>query len=313
MRAATVARYGGPEVVAITDQPAPVPRAGQILVRIRAASLNPLDSKLRSGALRRVMPLPLPAILGFDLAGEVEAVGPGVTGFSIGERVYGRIDAKKGGTHAERAVIAARVLDRVPERLSFEQAAALPLTGMTAVQGLRLLQLRQGDRLLVNGAAGGVGVHAVQIGRAIGATVIGVASGSSAPLVTRLGATRVLDYTRGELQATTERFDTIFDVMTNRPWPEMSRLLTSSGRYVTTGFSMNLALQYVLGRLTSRRRIHFVVSRADGALMRELSGFVKRGELEPVIDSTWPLDRMREAYERLDAGHVHGKVVITVP
>lgn len=312
MRAAIVTRYGPPEVVVVAERAKPSPEAGQVLVRVRAASLNPLDAGLRSGGLRRVMPLGLPAILGFDLAGEVAALGAGVTAFREGDRVYGRIDARTGGAHAEFAVAGASVLDRIPPRLTFEQAAALPLTAMTSVQALRLVKLGSGDRLLVNGAAGGVGVSAVQIGRAWGATVVGVASGPSAPLVQRLGAERVIDYTRGELAATKERFDVIFDTVHALARREITRLLTRRGRYVTTGFSPGLAIRSVLGRVLPGRRYAFVISRADGALMREVSQLVEQGTLEAVIDATYPLERIREAYEHLETGHAHGKVVIAI-
>jgi NADPH:quinone reductase-like Zn-dependent oxidoreductase len=315
---AAVARaYGPPEVIELRERPAPAVGPAEVRVRVRAASLNPLDAKLRAGALRPFLRLRFPAVLGFDLAGEVEAVGARVRGFSPGERVYGRSGARTGGTHAELASVAAGVRDRVPARLSFEQAASLPLTGMTAIQALRdVAGLRAGQRLLVHGAAGGVGVAAVQVGRALGATVTGVASGGSASLVARLGAARVLDYTRGDLERETDRYDVILDAVANRPWPDFARILAEGGTYVTTGFTPSLALRAALGRLRrpwSRPRVRLVVSRADGGLMRALSGYVERGALEPVIDSVWPLARIRDAYRRLETGHAHGKVVVTIP
>ncbi|HEX7121832.1 MAG TPA: NAD(P)-dependent alcohol dehydrogenase [Gemmatimonadaceae bacterium] len=313
MRAATIDRYGPAEVVSIATLPAPPPGEGQVLVRVRAASLNPLDSALRSGALRRVMPLRFPAVLGFDLAGEVEATGPGVTSFRVGERVYGRIDARTGGTHAELAVVAANVLDRIPDRLTFEQAAALPLTAMTAVQAFGLIGLDAGDRLLVNGAAGGVGVYAVQIGRAMGASVTGVCSGASASLVQRLGAVRVIDYTRGELATERQQFDVVFDVVAKLSTRDARRLLAKRGRYVTTGISPAVAVRSILGRFLPGRRWTFVMSRADGELMRQVSRLVSDGALDPVIDSTFPLERIQDAYARLETGHAHGKVVVQVP
>lgn len=314
MLAAVVRRYGPPEVVEVEQFPGPMPAAGQLRVRVRAASLNPLDTKLRSGGLRPFLRLRFPAVLGFDLAGEVEALGPGAQGFAIGERVYGRTDARTGGTHAELAVVATGVLDRIPANVSFAQAASLPLAGMTALQALRDASgLRGGQRLLVNGAAGGVGSLAIQIGRALGAEVTGVCSGAASDVVTRLGATRVLDYTRGDLARDAGPYDVILDTVTNRSYRDFARLLGPRGVYVTTGISIGLALRATLGRIWSAKRVRFLVSHADGALMRALSEMVTAGRVSPVINSTFSLENVRDAHRRVETGHVHGKVVLTIP
>ena len=312
MKAAIVRRYGPPSNVRIEDVSEPAVKPDQVLVRVRAASINPLDAKLRAGSLRWVMPLAFPAVLGFDFAGEIERLGAAVVGWSTRERVYGRTDARTGGTHAERAAVGSDVIDRMPSGLSFDQAASLPLAAMTAVQALRHVKLVPGDRLLVNGAAGGVGSAAVQVGRAMGATVTGVCSSHGVPLVERLGA-RVLDYTKGELARTTERFDVALDTVFGAPPPDLMRVLAVRGRYVTTGFSAGLLLRSAVARLWSRRRFAFVISRAEGALMRRVSEMVIAGELIPVIDSTLPLARIGEAHERIEQGHTHGKIVVTIP
>lgn len=311
MKAAILRRYGPPAVVEIGERPDPAPGPGQMRVRVRAASINPLDAKLRAGTLRFVMPLRFPAVLGFDFAGEVDALGPEVAGWSDGERVYGRIDARTGGTHAELAVVQAAVVDRMPQALSFEEAASLPLVAMTAIQALTQAQLAAGERLLVNGAAGGVGSAAVQVGRAMGARVTGVCSSRSAPLVASLGA-RVLDYTRGELDETEESFDVILDTVFNAPTDAMELILADGGRYVTTVFSPMTALRGIFSRLSPEPHVAFVSSRADGGLMREVSGLVAAGQLVPVIDSIVPLAQIAAAHERLENGHLRGKVVITI-
>jgi alcohol dehydrogenase len=310
--AALADRYGGADAVRIGETPEPR-RDGQVRVRVRvrATSLNPLDAKLLAGSLRPFLNLRFPAILGFDLAGEVESADD-TSGFQVGERVYGRIDRTTGGTHAELAVVGASVLDRIPAALSYEQAAALPLVGMTALQALRdIARLRPGQRLLVNGAAGGVGSHAVQIGRALGAQVAAVVSPDAAPLAHRLGAEPVV--AKSGIEALAPGFDVVFDTVFSRPYRDFVRLLGERGIYVTTGFSPAVALRSVLGRLVSTRRVAFVISRADGGLMRDLSALVSAGRLEPVIDSTWPLGRIRHAYARLEAGHLRGKIVVTIP
>jgi alcohol dehydrogenase len=316
--AAVASRYGTPYVVRVLEIPSPTPGPGEVRVRVRAASLNPLDSKLRTGALRPFMRLSFPVVLGFDLAGEIDVVGPDVRRFAAGQRVYGRTDRKTGGTHAQLAVVAESVLDSIPEGLPFEQAAALPLTALTALQALRdEAQLRSGQRLLVNGAAGGVGVAAIQIGKAMGAVVTGVTGPQSGAMVARLGAARVIDYTRDDLSPSTGRYDAILDAVANLPWRSAERLLEERGVYMTTGFSVRLAARGAWRRLWRRvrqkRQIRVIVSRADGDLMRALSGFVSRGHVEAVIDSVWPLDRIADAYARLETGHAHGKVVLIIP
>lgn len=283
MKAAVLRRYGRASEVEIANLPQPTAGHGKLLVRVRAASLNPLDCKLRSGALRRVMPLSFPAVLGFDFAGEVEEGAPG---WSRGERVYGRTDAKTGGTHAEFAVVDAGVIDRIPAALSFEQAASLPLVACTAIQALRQAGLAKSERLLVIGA-GGVGSVAVQVGRAMGAIVSTLAPAAG-------------------------RVDVVLDTVFPGPHDEVIRMLDRAGRYVSTGFSMKLLLRVVLGRFWSRQRFGFVISKADGELMRETSRLVAAGQLAPVIEATYPLERIGEAHAHLERGHMRGKIVVTV-
>ncbi len=310
MKAAIVRRYGDATGVEIAEIPDPVPGPHQVLIRVRASSLNPLDVKLRAGDLRWVMPLRFPAVLGFDLAGEIEALGAGVSGWSTGEPVYGRTDARTGGAHAERAVVGASVIDRIPAGLGFEEAASLPLVAMTALQGLRQAAVKAGDRVLINGAAGGVGCAAVQIARAMGAQVSGVCGGDAADLIARLGAS-VVDYSTGDLGRLRQRFDVILDAVRSDLTPELERVLEPRGRYVSTGFSPRLLLRKTFGRLWSGRRFDFIMSKADGESLREVSAMVADGRLKPVIDSTFPLSRAADAHAKADRGHLRGKIVLT--
>jgi NADPH:quinone reductase-like Zn-dependent oxidoreductase len=281
MKAALIRAYGAP--IEIADVQRPAPGSGQLLVRVRAASLNPLDAKLRSGALRRLLPLKFPVVLGFDFAGEVEE---GARGWSRGDRVYGRTDAKTGGTHAEFAVVGASVVDRIPERLSFEEAASLPLVACTAIQALRQARLAPGERLLVIGA-GGVGSVALQIGRAMGAVVSAMAPAAG-------------------------RVDVVLDTAFSSPTADTLRMLDRAGRYVSTGFSISLLRRRLLAMFLSRRRFDFIVSRANGELMREVSRLVTARQLAPVIEASFPLERIAEAHARLGRGHLRGKIVVTV-
>ena len=280
MKAAVIRRYGPASEIEVAELPQPAAAPGKLLVRVRAASLNPLDVKLRSGSLRRVMPLKFPAVLGFDFAGEVEE---GAAGWERGDQVFGRTDAKTGGTHAEFTVVDPGVVVRMPESLSFEQAASLPLVACTAIQALRQAGLEKGERLLVIGA-GGVGSVAVQVGRAMGALVGDEAEGA---------------------------FDVILDTAHNAPTDETLSKLERHGHYVTTGFSPKLLLRLALGRFSSRR-FGFVISKANGALMREVSRLVAAGQLVPAVEATYPLERIAEAHARLERGHMRGKIVIQV-
>jgi NADPH:quinone reductase-like Zn-dependent oxidoreductase len=293
------------------DVPAPTAAPGQIVVRVKAASLNPLDIKLRTGALRPFLRLHFPAILGFDFAGEVVEVGPGTQGWATGDAVYGRTDAKTGGTHAELVAVSGSVIDRMPAHLSFVEAASLPLAAMTAIFALRKAHLRPGQRLLVNGAAGGVGSMAVQVGRALGAAVTGVCATDAVQMVAGLGAS-VLDYRKGEVARAAERFDVMLDTVSSNP-RRLHHLLGARGTYITTGFSVGVAIHATFGRLYSTQRTGYLVTRADGELLRVLSGHVRAGQLVPIIDSTFQLDDVVAAHERAERGHARGKIVLTVP
>jgi NADPH:quinone reductase-like Zn-dependent oxidoreductase len=291
--AAVADRYGGPEVLSVREVPdLPAPPSGRVLVRVRAASLNPLDAKLRAGALRPFGRLRFPAVLGFDLAGEVVAAGPGVERLAVGDRVYGRIDGGQGGTLAQFALVDAAVLDRVPDALEWTQAAALPLVTMTVLQAFDLVRLAAGQRLLVHGSTGGVGSAAVQIARAIGADVTEVPRGAPAP---------------------SSRFDVLFDATGRMPWDAVRVRLAAGGAFVTTGFTPAIGARRLLGALRAGPRVRFVVSRADGALMRRVGALVERGALVPVVDSTFALADVGDAFRRLESGRARGKVVVQLP
>ena len=313
MKAAVADRYGAAGVIEIRDVPVPEPGPGQVRVRIHASSLNPIDHKLREGSLKVFLPLRFPAILGLDLAGVVDAAGPDVTEWKAGDRVYGRLDRPTGGAHAQFAVVSSAVLDRIPEKLDFEEAAGIPLAGMSALQALReAAGLKAGQRLFVVGATGGVGVFAVQIGRAMGASVTAMVSTHGLDLARRLGALGFVDYSRGEFERHGELHDVVFETSGRRSFGELARLLAPKGAFVTTGFSPEIALRILLSKVEVGPRVHAVMSRPDGALLRTLSAWVSEGKLRPVIDSTFPLECIREAYAKLETGHPLGKVIVTI-
>jgi NADPH:quinone reductase-like Zn-dependent oxidoreductase len=228
MRAAVTEAFGGVDRIVVRELPKPVPAAGEVLLRVRAASMNPLDCKLRAGSYRLLFRVKPPVVLGFDVAGEVEATGPGVTSLRPGEAVFGEL--KRPGSHAEYAVAEAAFLLPMPTRLSFEEAAAIPMAGMSALQLLRdEARLREGQRVLLNGAGGGIGSFATQLAKVRGATVTAVASARNQELLRGLGADECLDYALEDFTRRESAFDAILDLVPNRSFPACRRALAPGG------------------------------------------------------------------------------------
>lgn len=330
MRAAIQESYGGPEVLRVAEVPAPRPddlAAGEVLVRVVAAGMNPLDAKLRSGDFRLLMPARMPLTLGFDLAGVVEAVGDAVRRFSPGDRVYGMSEERHGGTHAELVVASEDVLDQIPAGLSFVQAAAVPLAALTALQGLRDKgRARTGERVLVLGGSGGVGHFAVQVARVLtesdgraDALVGAVAGPDNQELLAALGAGRTLDYSREQFHDTGERWDLIFDCAPHGAASSFTvarRALTDDGVYVALLPSPGLMVWWLGTRLArpfgGQRRAEVMMVRSDGGDLAYLSSLIEAGALEPRVSEVFPLEEIARAHEAVASGHARGKVVVAL-
>jgi NADPH:quinone reductase-like Zn-dependent oxidoreductase len=310
VRAARYDRFGPPEVVEVREVPAPVPARGEIRVRVRAAALNPKDVLTRSGRFRLLSGRRFPRGVGLDLAGEVDALGPGADGFAPGDPVLGMLPGWMGGTCAELACVPAASIARAPPGIGFPGAAALPLAGLTALQALRDLgRLGPGDRACVNGAAGGVGSLAVQIARNLGAKVTAVARASNRSFCEDLGADEVVAHDESDVFAGGRRFDVFFDAFGNRSYPQARRSLTPRGAYVTTVPRGTLLLDAVLTTF-GPRRARLVAVRADGRDLALLAGWAEGGLLRPVLDLVLPLDRIVEAMRRVETRRARGKVVL---
>ena len=313
MRAMIYRAYGGPEKLELTDLPRPVPRAGEVLVRVLACGVNPVDWKRAGGAMRLIMPVSLPAVPGFELAGEVVEVGPGVAGFPAGTRVHARI-SNKGGAAAELAVVGADTLVPVPAGMDSGEAAGLPLAGMTALQGLRdrgglpLQGARQ--RVLVVGASGGVGHLAVQIAHAAGATVVGVCSGRNAALVASLGADEVVDYAKEDAYRGLAPFDLVLDCVAGDAAPWLPRL-GAGGRYASVSPGVGTFLRSALNVFASKSVLP-VMLKSNAADLRVLDGLVEAGKLRVVVDGRFPLEGLARAWERSLSGRAVGKIVVEV-
>ena len=323
MKAIVIDRFGTPDVLRLEEVPTPVPADDQVLIRVRASSVNPYDWHYLTGLPRLFRPAfgvrrPKYRILGADLAGQVEAVGRAVAGFRPGDEVYGQVAA---GAFAEYAVAAEGQIAPKPANLTFEEAAAVPLAGFTALQAVRDQgKVQPGQRVLVNGASGGVGTLAVQIAKAFGAEVTGVCSTANVDLVRSLGADHVVDYTREDFAAGTRRYHFLFDNVGNRKLSEYRRALEPKGMYLAShGQAENrwlgpvgfLARMTVVSPFVSQRLASFVSqpSRADLLALKDM---IEAGSLKPVVDRAYPLSQVADAFRHLEQWHVRGKVVITV-
>jgi NADPH:quinone reductase-like Zn-dependent oxidoreductase len=311
MRAAVTEAFGGIDRVAVRDLPKPVPGPGEVLVRVKAAAMNPLDCKLREGKFRLIFRVKPPFVLGFDLAGEVEAVGPGVARLRPGDAVFGALS--RPGAHAEYAVAGEELLLPKPSRLSFEDAAALPAAAMSALQALRDdAGLREGQRVLLNGAGGGIGTFAIQIAKARGARVTAVASARNQDLLGELGADECLDYAREDFTRREAAFDVILDLVPNRSFPECRPALAAGGTYVTTlpGPGPFFWRALTVLPLFGGRRCRALMLRPKRRDLEEIVQFIEEGKLRSVVGDVFPLDAIREAHVRMQSGHARGKIVV---
>jgi NADPH:quinone reductase-like Zn-dependent oxidoreductase len=320
MKAVVIDGYGGSEKLTLRELPDPDPPGpGQILLKVRAAGVNPLDWKIRKGSMRLLMPAKFSLILGFDVAGEVLEIGPEVTRFQPGDAVFGGVDViRQGGSYAELALAREAALAMKPSSLSFEEAAAIPMAALTALQALRDKgELVAGEDVVVNGASGGVGHFAVQIARALGARVTAATSAKNLEFVRGLGAHEVIDYEEEDFAGRDQTWDVIFDAVAKYTYPDCEPVLARDGGiFVTTLGGPRLMIWIgvtALGGLFGQRkraRLVIIKYRAEGLAF--LARLVEQGKLRPEIQKVFALEEIREAHELSETGHVRGKVVVTV-
>ncbi len=312
MKAALFDRYGGSDVLRIGDVPMPRLRAGEALVRVRAAALNPKDVLVRMGKLPFLVGgVGFPRRVGFDWAGEVVALGAPDPRARVGEALYGMIQSSRAGACATFASVRLGECAPKPASLDFEQAAAIPLAAQTALQALRdLARTKAGDRVLVNGASGGVGVFAIQLARDLGARVTTTSSASNLALCEELGAAVALDYAKDDaLRA--GPYDVIFDVFGNRPFAQARRALAPRGTYVSTVLRGHVLAAHAR-TLVSAQRARLVLVRSRRRDLDHLAELVAAGRLRPIVDRTFDLADIRAAEDRVGTKHARGKVVVRV-
>ena len=323
MKAMVRHRFGSPDVMQLEECPKPTPGEHEVLVRIRAAAANPADWHILRGDpwLMRLIGFglvrPKHRILGADIAGTVEAVGRSVKRFTPGDAVFGDLVSSGWGAFAEYACVQEGALAPKPENLTFEQAAAVPLAALTALHGLRDAgRIRSGQRVLINGASGGVGTFAVQIAKSFGAEVTGVASTKNLGLVRSLGADRVLDYTQGDFTRRDERYDLILDAAAFRPVRDSLRALTPSGTYVLVGGDFrHFPSATLLGAWLwafGHQRIRTLNSRPNLDDLLFVKQLIEAGKVVPVVGTRYCLSEVPDAMREIELGHARGKLVIAM-
>ena len=313
MKAVIINKYGGNDVVEITEMPEPVPGPHDVLIRVRAAGINPVDWKIRSGMLKFFTGSRFPMVLGRECAGEIAGVGSRVTRFRKGDAVVAHPGIRSLGTYAQYVCSPEGTTFPKPHTVGFEEASTLPIAGLTALQSLRDLgRIVPGAKVLVNGASGGVGHFAVQIAKIFGAHVTGVCSGANADLVRGLGADRVIDYTSGDFVLTGDRYDIIFDAVAKRTFGECRKALLPGGVYVTTLPAAAVMLNQYLTGLFTAKQARTVMVKLNAADMDWMKTQIEAGRIRIVIDKAYPLDQVREAFAYSESGRAKGKVVLTV-
>lgn len=323
MKAIVYYTYGSPDVLKLEEIAIPTPKEGEVLIKIHAVSANPLDwhlmrgepflARLNAGLLKPKSPM-----LGADVAGVVEAVGSGVTEFRPGDEVFGDVFGKELGGFAEYVVAPERMVALKPTNLSFEEAAAVPVAAFTALQGLRKGEIQAGQRVLINGAAGGVGTFSVQIAKAFGAEVTGVCSTRNVEMVRSIGADHVIDYTLADFTRNGQQYDLILDNVGNYAPSDLKRALSPNGRCVIIGFtSLGLLFQgMLLGPLMtmmgSQKISNMGTAKSNKADLLFIKELLESGKVTPVIDRRYPLAETADAIRYLETGHARAKVVITI-
>ncbi len=315
MKAAVVEKYGPADVLHIKEVEQPRIKPDFILVRNHAASINPIDFKVRRGDLKVITGFRKPrvGILGYDVAGEVLETGEKVTGFSKGDQIYAHISVKHGGANAEYVAVPAQAASLKPANLSFEEAAAVPLAALTAMQALRDKgNIGPGEQVLINGASGGVGVFAVQIAKAFGAAVTAVCGPKNTELVQSLGADAVIDYTKEDFTKSNESFDIIFDVVANKSFPACKQALKPDGIYITTIPTPAIIASILLTSLLPGKKARSVMVKSSGKDLQILKELIEDEKVQVVIDRTFPLSQIAEAHRYSEAGHTRGKNVLII-
>ncbi|HEV3333545.1 MAG TPA: NADP-dependent oxidoreductase [Bryobacteraceae bacterium] len=308
MKAVRLHEYGGPEVLRYEDVPRPEPAEGEVLVKVHATSVNPVDWKIRAGYMKGFLDYSLPLIPGWDLSGVVESTGPGVTDWRPGDEVYSRPDISRNGSYAECITVKAQELGRKPKSIDHAKASAIPLAGLTAWQALfDAAGLSAGQRILIHAAAGGVGTYAVQLAKWKGAYVIGTASERNHAFLRELGTDETIDYNKTPFEKVVRDVDVVLDTMSGETRQRSWQVLKKGGILVS-----------ILGPPSAQDAATYGVRGAgvfvqpNRAQLEEMAKLVDAGQLRPIVEEVLPLKEAARAHEKNQTLHTRGKLVLQV-
>ncbi len=313
MKTAIINSWGTPDVFEIKETKRPEPNDDQVLIKVFASSINPVDWKHRLGNHKYMLGAPFPITLGYDVAGEVAAVGNNITRFKIGDKVFGDLDKKYGGGLAEFAVGNEHCFALVPANNSMEVMAAYPLVTLTALQALRDKALvSAGKTVLINGASGGVGHIAVQIATILGASTIAVASTRAQKMVESLNCTSFIDYKKNDVLSINEKLDVFFDVIGNYSFLQTKHLLKPGGIYISTLPRPKIVVHKLLQPFSNGKKVKAILRKHSAADMDQIAQWVEEGKLQVVIDKQFDLDHIAEAHSYSESGKTLGKSVVLI-
>ena len=313
MKAAIITSYGSPEQFKIQDISKPDIQDNEILIRVKASSVNPVDWKIRKGNLKLILGSKFPIVLGYDASGEVVETGKSVSKFKKGDQVYSRLDRKYGRAYAEYAASTEKTFALKPEKISFEEAAAIPLAALTALQALRdKCRLKKGDCVLLNGASSGVGHFALQIVKEFGGISTAVCSGNHKKMLDELKPDYFIDYTKINFKDSQEKYDIIFDVVGMESFMTCRHLLKKGGIYITALPRPKLILHRFCSFFTPGKKVKTVLMKARGNDLEYLNELIQLGKFKAFIDKTFTLEEISKAHAYSEQGHTEGKIVIRI-
>jgi NADPH:quinone reductase-like Zn-dependent oxidoreductase len=332
MKAFILDRYGKKQQLRLGDMPEPVPGPDDVLVEVAAAGLNPIDSKIRDGAFKPVLPYKTPLVLGHDLAGTVISVGANVRRFKVGDAVYARPRDGRIGAFAERTVVNESDLAFKPGNISMAEAASIPLIGLTVWQALvERAQIKPGQKVLIHAGSGGVGTFAIQLARHLGATVATTTSAANIPMVKELGADLVIDYRSQKFEEELSGYDVVLHTLDAPTLEKSLKVLKPGGKLISISGApdpafarsqgLNVVLRLVLRLLSAgiRRKAKragveysFLFMHADGGQLERITKLIEDGVIRPVVDRTFPFEKLNDAFAYIDTGRAKGKVVVTL-
>jgi len=311
MKAILIRKFGGPEVLEIAEVPAPKPAADEVVIEVSATSVNPVDWLVRDGGAKSFVKVEFPVILGCDLAGTVAEVGASVTRFAVGDEVFAMMP-HDWGAHAERVVLTEALVVKKPAGLTMEEAAGIPTVAMTALLGLRTrAKVQAGDSVLVNGASGGVGLSAVQIAKALGASVTAVCGADSFDLVKKAGADAVIDYKTADFTAGREQYDVVFDCIGNKPYGVCKPVLRGRKVHITVTPGVGTFIRQFMNPIFGVK-VFGLITNGDGEALEFIKELIEKGQLKPIVDKVYPFTDVAAAQEYSKSGRAKGKIILTI-